>query len=91
LFTDKQTVNFYFIISFYYLIFLCLEQQQHQEESQYDYASVIDQMATKINVRYGNSIMEEGEPFVSGKILFRISTKNRFLLFRQLSRKITCY
>jgi hypothetical protein len=23
-------------------------------------------MATRISVRYGNSIMEEGEPFVSG-------------------------
>jgi hypothetical protein len=32
-------------------------------------------MGTRINVRYGNSIMEEGEAFVSGKkyaILFLI-------------------
>jgi hypothetical protein len=46
-------------------------------------------MATRISVRYGNSIMEEGEPFVSGKNL-RTKKKNlisyplKLLLFRQL-------
>ncbi len=60
---------FYYL--FLWIVFLPLEgqQQEHQEESQYDYASVIDQMATRISVRYGNSIMEEGEAFVSGKKL----------------------
>lgn len=56
---------FFFLQLFSFSIHLD-EQQQHQEESQYDYASVIDQMATKITVRYGNSIMEEGDAFVSG-------------------------
>ena len=42
--------------------------EQQQEESGLDYASVIDQMATTINVRYGNNLMEEGETFVSGNL-----------------------
>jgi hypothetical protein len=44
----------------------CLDEKQQEEESYLDYASIIDQLETKITVRYGNSIMEEGDAFVSG-------------------------
>ncbi len=69
------------MFSFVYLDGQQQQQQQH-EESQYDYASVIDQMATRINVRYGNSTMEEGEAFVSGntKTFLFLSFQNSFHL-----------
>jgi hypothetical protein len=41
-------------------------------------------MATQINVRYGNSIMEEGDAFVSGKkkkfSIFFLPFQNSFFL-----------
>jgi hypothetical protein len=56
-----------------------LEEAQQEEESYVDYASVIDQMQTKITVLYGNSIMEEGEPFVSGKKFVLLLIKIKYL------------
>jgi hypothetical protein len=50
-----------------YFLLIYLEGGEHEEESYVDYASVMDQMETRITVRYGNSIMEEGEAFVAGK------------------------
>ncbi|CAF0803437.1 unnamed protein product [Adineta steineri] len=42
------------------------DQQQNRQEAEYDYSSMMDQMSTRISVRYGNDTMEEGEPFVTG-------------------------
>lgn len=69
-----------FLLSFFRV---CLGQQQ-QEESGYDYASVIDQMETRINVRYGNSIMEEGDAFTSGTTKPYFFSFQLCFLFRQL-------
>lgn len=43
-----------------------LEGDRQAEESYLDYASVMDQLQTKITVRYGNSFMEEEGVFVCG-------------------------
>jgi hypothetical protein len=59
---------------------ISLEGGQAEEESYMDYASVIDQLETKITVRYGNSIMEEGEAFVCGKHFFYFLSDLIFLL-----------
>ncbi|CAF4373726.1 unnamed protein product, partial [Rotaria magnacalcarata] len=48
------------------IVYRQVEEQQNHEESQFDYASVIDQMGTTINVRYGNDIMEDTGISVSG-------------------------
>ncbi|CAF1486033.1 unnamed protein product, partial [Adineta ricciae] len=42
------------------------DHHQFQEDSDYDYAAVLNQMGTRISVRYGNSLMEDSEPFVPG-------------------------
>ena len=59
-------------------------EEQHQEESsemQFDSASVINQMFTRVSVRYGNDIMEEGEAYVSGMnpLIQQKKKKNSFL------------
>jgi hypothetical protein len=58
---------FSFLMEQFELFPVCSEERQHIEEEQYDYAAIMDQMATRISVRYGNSLMEESEPFIPGK------------------------
>ena len=70
------------------------EGNQQDEESQYDLSSVMDQMATRVTVRYGDTIMQEGDAFVSGKHRGQAHdfarTENSILFtFRQLQRTIT--
>ncbi|CAF4454270.1 unnamed protein product, partial [Rotaria socialis] len=48
------------------IVYRQVDEQQNHEESQFDYASVIDQMGTTISVRYGNDIMEDTGICVSG-------------------------
>jgi len=71
LFTNKCKVRFktksLFCENFISIFFCFLDEQHQQEEAGYDYGSVIGQLGTRINVRYDNSYMEEGDAFVSGK------------------------
>ena len=49
------------------LVFIILEGNQNEEESYLDYAAVIDQLYTRVSVRYGNDLMTEGQICVAGK------------------------
>jgi hypothetical protein len=85
MFTDKSKVLYRYSSFFYnFVLFICLEGDQQEEESYLDYASVADQLETKITVRYGNSTMEEGETFVCSKhFLYFLLKFNLFInIFR---------
>ena len=58
-----------------FVLSICLEGGQEAEESYIDYGAIIDQLETKITVRFGNSYMEEGEAFVCGKHFHLISSQ----------------
>jgi hypothetical protein len=69
------------LFSFYVLFLIYLEDRQHEEEY-VDYAAVMDQLETRISVRYGNSIMEEGVEYGGKKLAYFIL--NSILSFKYL-------